>query len=83
MELLLGTNPKAILINIFGGITRCDDVANAFATVKKSRGINVPVSFRLVGTNEDQGRQILESVGVNAFTTMAEAAQKAVELSRS
>ncbi|MGI6097095.1 MAG: ATP-grasp domain-containing protein, partial [Dethiobacteria bacterium] len=83
LELLLGTNPKAILINIFGGITRCDDVANAFATVKKSRGINVPVSFRLVGTNEDQGRQILESVGVNAFTTMAEAAQKAVELSRS
>ena len=57
LELLLETNPKVIMINIFGGITRCDDVASAFANVKKSKGITVPVVFRLVGTNEEAGRR--------------------------
>ncbi|HOL17517.1 MAG TPA: ADP-forming succinate--CoA ligase subunit beta [Bacillota bacterium] len=82
LELLLGTNPKAILINIFGGITRCDVVAEAFARVKESRGIDVPVSFRLVGTNEQEGREILKKVGIEAFQTMEEAVRHAVELSR-
>ena len=82
LELLLGTNPKAILINIFGGITRCDVVAEAFVKVKESRGIDVPVSFRLVGTNEQEGREILKKVGIEAFQTMEEAVRHAVELSR-
>ena len=82
LELLLGTNPRAILINIFGGITRCDDVAGAFVQVKDSIGIDIPVSFRLVGTNEAEGRAILDGVGIKAFDTMDEAVRHAVELSR-
>jgi succinyl-CoA synthetase beta subunit len=82
LELLLSKNPKAILINIFGGITRCDDVANAFAYVKKNIGIPVPVVIRLVGTNEDKGREILEEVGIDAYKFMHEAAQKAVEIAQ-
>jgi len=82
LALLLGTAPKAILINIFGGITRCDVVAEAFIKVKESRGIDVPVSFRLVGTNEQEGRELLNKVGVNAFQTMEEAVRHVVELSR-
>lgn len=80
LELVLAKNPKAIIINIFGGITRCDDVANAFASVKKKRGIPVPVVIRLVGTNQEKGREILREVGIEAYDTMHEAAQKAVEL---
>jgi succinyl-CoA synthetase beta subunit len=82
LELLLSKNPKAILINIFGGITRCDDVANAFAYVKKNIGIPVPVVIRLVGTNEDKGREILMDVGIDAYKFMHEAAQKAVEIAK-
>ena len=80
LELVLSNDPKAIIINIFGGITRCDDVANAFASVKKKRGIPVPVVIRLVGTNQEKGREILREVGIEAYDTMHEAAQKAVEL---
>ncbi|MBS4031159.1 MAG: ADP-forming succinate--CoA ligase subunit beta [Clostridiales bacterium] len=82
LELLLSKNPKAILINIFGGITRCDDVANAFASVKKNMGIPVPVVIRLVGTNEEKGRQILRDTGIETYEFMHEAAAKAVEIAR-
>ncbi|CAA7601442.1 Succinate-CoA ligase (ADP-forming) [Acididesulfobacillus acetoxydans] len=83
LELILSRNPKSIFINIFGGITRCDDVARAFASVKKKRGIPVPVVVRLVGTNQEQGRAILREVGIEAYDFMQDAAQKAVELARS
>ncbi|MBE3588997.1 MAG: ADP-forming succinate--CoA ligase subunit beta [Thermoanaerobacteraceae bacterium] len=82
LELLLETNPRVIFINIFGGITRCDDVAGAFVKVKKSMDIPVPVVIRLVGTNEEAGRRILEEEGISAYTFMNEAAEKAVELAR-
>ncbi len=81
MELMLGTNPRVILINIFGGITRCDDVARAFAAVKENKEIEVPVFFRLVGTNEDEGRQILQELGIEAYSSMEEAVRRAVEAS--
>ncbi len=80
LELLLGTDPKVLLINIFGGITRCDVVAEAFVQVKENKGINLPVSFRLVGTKENEGRAILEKAGIKAFTAMDEAVRHAVEL---
>ncbi len=83
LEILLATNPKVILINIFGGITRCDDVANALAKVKKEKGISVPVVIRLVGTNEEEGVRILKENGFEAYRKMEEAAAKAVELARS
>ncbi len=82
LELLLGTNPKVLLINIFGGITRCDVVAEAFVKVRESKGFNLPVTFRLVGTNENEGRAILEKVGINAYSTMEEAVREAVESAR-
>ncbi len=80
IELLLQTDPKVIFINIFGGITRCDDVANALIQVKKARGIPVPVVIRLVGTNEEEGIRILKENGITAYKTMQEAAAKAVEI---
>lgn len=80
LEILLSTNPRAILINIFGGITRCDDVARAFIQVKQSREIPVPVVIRLVGTNQDQGVQLLQANGLVAYESMQEAAARVVEL---
>ncbi len=80
LEILLSTNPKVILINIFGGITRCDDVANALIKVKNEREIPVPVVIRLVGTNEEIGVKILQENGFEAYKMMHEAAAKAVEL---
>jgi len=82
LELLLSRKPKAVLINIFGGITRCDDVAAAFAQVKQNRGIPVPVVIRLVGTNEEKGREILRENGIEAYQMMHEAAAKAVQIAR-
>lgn len=83
MELLLGTDPRVILINIFGGITRCDDVARAFATVKDAKDVDIPVFFRLVGTNENEGRKVLEEIGIEAYSSMDEAVRRAVEASHS
>jgi succinyl-CoA synthetase beta subunit len=82
LEMLLSTNPKVIFINIFGGITRCDDVANALLKVKKEKGISIPVVIRLVGTNEEEGVRILRENGLIAYRRMEEAAAKAVELSK-
>lgn len=82
LELILERKPKAILINIFGGITRCDDVANAFVSVKERIGIPVPVVIRLVGTNQEEGWQILKDAGIETFSTMHEAAEKAVLLAK-
>lgn len=79
IEYLLETNPKGMLINIFGGITRCDDVAKAIVQVKESRGIPVPLVVRLVGTNEAEGVRILEEAGISAYKEMGEAARAAVK----
>ncbi len=80
MGVLVDMHPKCIFVNIFGGITRCDDVANAIMQVKKTRGIPVPLVVRLVGTNEQEGVDILRREGIDAFREMSEAAQKAVAL---
>ena len=81
IEVLLSTNPKAMLINIFGGITRCDDVANALVQVQeKMGGFPVPVVIRLVGTNEKEGLRILQEHGLTAYRDMGEAARKVVAL---
>lgn len=82
IELLLEKKPRVIFINIFGGITRCDDVANAITQVLGQQKIEIPVVIRLVGTNEEEGRRILEAQSLSAYNLMHEAAQKAVELAR-
>jgi succinyl-CoA synthetase beta subunit len=71
---------KAILFNIFGGITRCDDVAQGIITATKSMDINVPIVVRLTGTNEKEGRAMLAQTKLHAAETMDEAVQKAIEL---
>ncbi|MHB8171283.1 MAG: ADP-forming succinate--CoA ligase subunit beta [Thermincolia bacterium] len=82
LEILISTQPKVILANIFGGITRCDDVARAFAQVKETVGITVPVVIRLSGTNEKEGIRILREIGIDSYDNVAEAAAKAVELAK-
>jgi succinyl-CoA synthetase beta subunit len=71
---------KVILFNIFGGITRTDDVANGIVTAMGQIDINVPIVIRLTGTNEEIAVKILEGAGFSAMTDMDEAVQKAVEL---
>jgi succinyl-CoA synthetase beta subunit len=81
LEIVLA-NPKVkvLLINIMGGITRCDDVAHAILDIQKRMGISKPMVIRLVGTNEEEGRKILAAANIPSLNSMEEAAAKAVEL---
>jgi len=73
-------NVKVILFNIFGGITRCDDVANGIVEATRRIDINVPLVIRLTGTNEELALKILADAGFSATTSMDEVVQKAVEM---
>jgi len=81
LEIVLA-NPKVkvMLINIMGGITRCDDVARAILSIREKMGISKPIVIRLVGTNEEEGQRILQAANIPSLKTMEEAAAKAVEL---
>jgi succinyl-CoA synthetase beta subunit len=78
--LLSDHNVKAVLINIFGGIMRCDIVATGVVQAAKDLGIKVPVVVRLEGTNVEQGQQILKDSGLNFIVAdgMKDAAEKVV-----
>jgi succinyl-CoA synthetase beta subunit len=80
-RILLGDREvKAVLINIFGGILRCDVLAEGVIAAVRDLGVGVPVVIRMKGNNEDKGKAMLRDSGLN-FTTaddMAEAAQKVV-----
>jgi succinyl-CoA synthetase beta subunit len=71
---------KAILFNIFGGITRCDDVANGIVQATSQFPLKVPMVIRLTGTNEKEAVQILTKAGYSALTDMDEAVKQAVAL---
>lgn len=73
-------NVKAILFNIFGGITRTDDVANGIVTATKQNPLKVPIVIRLTGTNEEIALKILTENGFSAMTDMDEAVKRAVAL---
>ena len=75
-------NVKGILFNIFGGITRGDEVAKGIVEGSKVLDINKPLVIRLSGTNEEEGRQILKDNGFETAATMEEAAEKIVALTR-
>ncbi len=77
--ILRDENVKSILINIFGGITRCDDVANGLIEAKKKLGLDIPLVVRLTGTNEKQAREILASTEMIAADDMEGAVKKAIE----
>ncbi|HOO95823.1 MAG TPA: ADP-forming succinate--CoA ligase subunit beta [Proteiniphilum sp.] len=83
MKLLLGDkNVKVVLINIFGGITRCDDVAKGLLEAFQQIKTEVPIVIRLTGTNEKEGRALLQGTHFHVAETMGEATQKAVALSK-
>jgi succinyl-CoA synthetase beta subunit len=75
-------NVKAILFNIFGGITRCDDVANGIVAATKQFKVDRPLVIRLTGTNEREALKILEGVGMRALTDMDAAVEQAVKLAK-
>ncbi len=81
LRILTGDGPgvRAILFNIFGGITRCDDVANGIVASLKESPLRVPLVIRLTGTNEEKAREILKDFGLGATTSMDEAVQMVIE----
>jgi len=74
---------KTILINIFGGITRCDDVALGLIEAKKQLGLDIPLVVRLTGTNEERAREILKGTALIPAATMEEGVKRAIEAARS
>jgi len=75
-------NVKSVMINIFGGITRCDDVARGLVTAFNEISTDIPVVIRLSGTNAKEGLEIIGEFGLPTVSSMSEAARKAIELSR-
>ena len=80
--LLADPHVEAVLFNIFGGITRCDDVANGLVSALGKVRVDVPIAIRLTGTNEEAGLAILRSVGLLATNSMDEVVQSAIALAR-
>jgi len=81
---LILSNPKvsAVLINIFGGITRCDDIAKGILTAFDQMDITVPMVVRLTGTNAEEGKKMLEGSSLIPASTFGEAVTKAIELGK-
>lgn len=81
MKLLLSDKEvKVVLINIFGGITRCDDVARGLISAFNEIKTEIPIVIRLTGTNEKEGREMLKGTPFHSAETMGEAIKRAVEL---
>lgn len=80
--ILSDPNVKAVLLNIFGGITRCDEVARGILQALQEVPTQVPMVVRLVGTNYEEGRAILADAHMITADTLVEAAQKAVAVAR-
>ncbi|MCD6249986.1 MAG: ADP-forming succinate--CoA ligase subunit beta [candidate division Zixibacteria bacterium] len=81
MDIILSDpNVRSILINIFGGITRCDDVASGIVEAFKQLKPSIPVVVRLTGTNEKEGKKILASVKLPSADTLDNVVKKAIEL---
>lgn len=81
MQIILrDPNVKAILFNIFGGITRCDDVAQGIIQAVATMRPKVPIVVRLTGTNEDLARKILKEVNLTAVSSMTDVVTKAIQM---
>lgn len=76
--LLSDKNVRVIFFNIFGGITRCDDVANGILQAKEKLNIKLPIVARLTGTNEDKAMEILKEAGLVFATSMEDGAKRAI-----
>jgi len=73
---------KAILVNVLGGITHCDDVARGIVEAAKEAKVKKPLVVRLVGTNQQEGQKILADAGISVLDSMEKAARQAVEITR-
>ena len=84
MILLSDEKVKGIFVNIFGGIMKCDVIANGVVAAAKELGLSVPLVVRLAGTNVEEGKKILNESGLNliAAEDMADGAQQIVKLSK-
>jgi succinyl-CoA synthetase beta subunit len=80
--ILMNPKVRGVLINVFGGITRGDEVARGLVQARDSLGMTLPLVVRLSGTNEEEGRAILKENGIEPGASGWEAAQKIVELTR-
>jgi succinyl-CoA synthetase beta subunit len=80
--ILRDPNVKAMLFNIFGGITRGDEVARGILSALESTPTDIPMVIRLVGTNEEEGRRLLADADLETATSLAEAAKRAIELAK-
>lgn len=77
---LMNPKLKVLFVNVFGGINRCDEIAEGIVLALKGKKLKVPLVVRLIGTNEDKGKEILTKFGINALTSMEEAVKEAVKL---
>ena len=83
LEIVLSNpNVKAVLVNILGGMTRCDDVARAIVNAKHSARASKPFVIRLVGTNEEEGKRILTQAGIAVLGSMEEAARRVGQIAK-
>jgi succinyl-CoA synthetase beta subunit len=80
--ILMNPKVKGVLMNVFGGITRGDEVARGLVTARDNLKLNLPLVVRLSGTNEEEGRQILKQHGIEPGASAWEAAKKIVELTK-
>ena len=83
MNLLLSDkNVKVIMINIFGGITRCDDVARGLVSALDQMKVSIPIVIRLSGTNAEEGLKIISDYNLPTVSSLSEAAQEAIRLAK-
>ena len=83
MNLLLSDkNVKVIMINIFGGITRCDDVARGLVSALDQMKVSIPIVIRLSGTNAEEGLKIISDYNLPTVSSLSEATQEAIRLAR-
>ena len=80
--IMMNPRVKGVLMNIFGGITRGDEVARGLVTARDNLKMQLPLVVRMSGTNEEEGRAILKANGIEPGANAWEAAQKIVELTR-
>lgn len=80
LEISMLKKPKGIFVNIFGGITKCDIIAEGIVDYLKRHSIDIPLVVRLIGTNEAEGKKILSDNNIHCLDSMEECAMKIVEL---
>jgi succinyl-CoA synthetase beta subunit len=73
---------KVLLINVFAGINRCDEIAKGIVSLLEEGGLRVPLVVRMIGTHEDEGRRILKEAGLETFDSMETAVERAINLAR-